>query len=127
MPAVDELVVAGYVACGRCGEWIPEGRRLCGDCTKAVETEAATVELAYEVAGRRLVSRPTRGRRRKSGRDPERHRLWNRARSRATARLVKIHHPLYEVLLAQEKAALGLDPRLDDRSPGSGAIERSLG
>jgi hypothetical protein len=94
---------------------------------KRMGKEARHLEIAYEVDGRRMASRPTRARKhRPSPRDPERRRLWNRARSRAIQRLVRIHHPLYEVLLAQEKAELGLDPGLDVRSPGSGAIEHEV-
>jgi hypothetical protein len=130
MSTVDDLTVAGYYACRKCGEWTPDGvgkRGYCPDCMKRLGEEARHLEIAYEVAGRKLVSRPTRSRpARPSRRDPERRRLWNRARSRAIQRLVRIHHPLYEVLLAQEKEALGLDPGLDVRSPGGGAIEREV-
>lgn len=130
MPKVDDIVVAGYYACRRCGEWVPDGvgrRGYCTDCMRDIGDEARTIELAYEVEGRTLVSRPTRARKhRQPKRDPESRRAWNRARSRALQRLKRIHAPLYEVLLAQEKAELGLDPRLDKRSTGSAAIERAI-
>lgn len=129
MPTVDDIVVAGYYACRRCGEWTPDGvgkRGYCPDCVKTTNDEAATIELAYQAHGRTLVSRPTRARHKSKKRDPASRRTWNRARSRAMQRLVRIHRPLYEVLLAQEKAELGLDPGIDQRSPGSGVIEKAI-
>lgn len=124
------MVVAGYYACRKCGEWTPDNagrRQICPDCLRNVGDQARTVELAYEVAGRVLVDRPTRARRhRQPKRDPKSRRLWNRARGRAMQRLVRIHRPLYEVLLAQEKAELGLDPHIKVRSTGSVAIERAM-
>lgn len=129
MAGAEDFVIAGYETCRRCGEWAVEGSlisRLCSECASELAHQAETVELAYEVDGRTVVSRPTRSRRRPTPTDPARKRAWNRARSRALLRVARVHRPLYEVILAQEKAKEGLDPRLDERVPGSAAIEREL-
>lgn len=126
----DGFVPVGYEQCRDCGDFAVEGtlrRGRCEACRGRLAEVAATAEVTYEVGGRTLVSRPTRARKR-SRRRPrtEADRAWNRARSRALQRLATIHRPLYEVLLAQEKAKEGLDPGIMVRSPGSKAIEDQI-
>jgi hypothetical protein len=118
----DGFVPVGYRSCRGCGEFMLVTQRAsyCVTCRDEMATEARALELAT-LDRRPLVTRPTKARRRKA-RPTEARRLWNRARSRAMQRLVRIHRPMYEVLLAEEKAALGLDPHLDERHPGDGAI-----
>lgn len=126
-------MVAGYQACSVCGEWTVESGsadRRCADCRAEAADVARHLEVVHQVRDRTVVSRPTRARKRRKHKltaaEREQRRLWNRARSRAIQRLVRIHRPLYQVLLAEEKERLGLDPRLDERSAGSAAIERSI-
>ncbi len=122
----DGFVPAGYVAC-RCGALKVEGtlrKGLCADCIRSGVHHLELVRLDDRPAPKR----PTRGRKNKPLTDEakDRKRRWNRARSRALMRLARLHHPLYEVLLAEELAAEGLDPRLDVRSPGAGGFEREM-
>jgi hypothetical protein len=123
MEGADLFVPVGYRSCQGCGEFMLVTLRAsrCADCRDEMASEARAPELAT-LDHRPLVTRPTKARRRRKARPTEAKRLWNRARSRAMQRLVRIHRPMYEVLLAEEKAALGLDPHLDERHPGDGAI-----
>lgn len=102
----------------------------CTDCAALLLEQARTIEITHAVNGRTVVSRPTKAKRRRKRKltpaERENKRLWNRARSRATQRLIRLNHPMYELLLAEAKAELGLDSRLDIRPPGAGPIEREL-
>ena len=123
----DGFVVEGYEACRHCGTWKPEGRlrnRLCPECIGAGIGRLEVVHLGDRPAPKRA----TRGRKAKplTAEQRERKKRWNRARSRALVRLTRLQHPLYEVLLAEELAAEGLDPRLDERSPGPGGFDREM-
>lgn len=123
----DGFVAVGYSACRHCGEWKVEGtlrNRLCDVCIKAGVGRLEVVQLGERPAPKR----PSRGRRTKplTAVQRDRKKKWNRARSRALMRLARLNHPLYEVLLAEELAAEGLDPRLDQRAGGSAAFEREM-
>jgi hypothetical protein len=128
MEGADGFVVAGYTACVSCGgQYVTNGKRRCEPCRKGLVLvgEAAAVAKA---ATRPASSRPSRARkpRKLSAAERTRKRMWNRARSNALTRLRQIHPELYEVLLAEEKAKLGLDPHLDSRPANIGPLEREL-
>lgn len=116
------LVVEGYTVC-RCGTWLTDSEaresNLCWACRReldikirqgqTVEVEGGDVELPRYLTG------PDRNRLRQRSkapyhRDPERARRDRRARERALRRLARIDKGLYEILLAQEKARVGLTP-----------------
>lgn len=129
----DAFVAVGYESCTSCGDWFPEGTRRggkCATCAALILEQCRTMEVAHAVDGRTIVNRPTRARRKAKRKltPAERHqkRLWNRARSRAIQRLIRLNKPMYEILMAEAKAELGLDPRLDRRSAGAGPIEAEL-
>lgn len=127
LEGVDALVPVGYAACKRCGEWAVDGTMRTGYCADCLSAGAGRLELV-RAAGRPAPNHPSRGRRptKLTNAQRERKRRWNRARSRALMRLSRVQHPLYEVLLAEELAREGLDPRLDQRPSGSAAIEREI-
>lgn len=119
-------IPAGYTGCRHCGQWIV-GSTPTGLCPVCLGNGLGHLELVRESV-RPIPKRATRGRkaRKLTPEAKERKRQWNRARSRALMRLSRIYHPMYETLLAEELAAAGLDPKLDQRAPGSGATERAI-
>lgn len=127
------FVPVGFEACRHCGDFHVEGEMIggaCQECAAAILEQSRNMEVALAVGGRTVVHRPTRAKRRRKRKltaaEREHKRLWNRARSRATQRLIRLNHPMYELLLAEEKAKLGLDSRLDARPPGVGPIDSVL-
>ncbi len=129
----DGFVPLGHEACRHCGDLYVEGVLVggaCIDCARLILEQARTMEVVHAVNGRTVVNRPTKSKRRRKRKltpaERENKRLWNRARSRAIQRLIRLNHPMYEMLLAEEKAKLGLDSRLDVRPPGAGPIEAEL-
>lgn len=129
----DCFVPLGHEACRHCGDLHVEGVMVggaCTDCAALLLEQARTMEVVHAVNGRTVVSRPTKAKRRRKRKltpaERENKRLWNRARSRAIQRLIRLNHPMYELLLAEAKAELGLDSRLDVRPPGAGPIEAEL-
>lgn len=132
MPGADDFVTEGYTACSSCGHWFvadPKrpNRRKCEGCVTADKVTAEATAVA-RAAARPAPKRPSRGRRRRkpTAKQAAQKRLWNRARSNALTRLRQIHPEMYEVLLAEEKAKLGLDPGLDVRPANVGPLEREL-
>jgi len=124
----DGFTVEGYTACRTCGRhFVTNGKRRCGDCLSALVV-VGEAEAVARAAARPAPKRTTRARkpRRLTKAQKDEKRKWNRARSRALTRLRQIHPELYEVLLAEEKAALGLDPSLDVRPANVGPLEREL-
>ena len=123
----DAFVVEGYRGCAQCGVWKVEGTLRRGYCDDCLGKGAGRLELVREL-DRPAPKRPSRARRTRklTAEQQIAKRNWNKARSLALHRLARIHHPLYEVLLAEAKAELGLDPRLDQRAPGSAALERAM-
>lgn len=123
----DGYVIEGYQACRHCGVWKVDGTLRSGLCASCIRVGAGRLELVREI-DRPPPKRASRSRQSVKLTDAQkaRKRDWNRARSRALMRLSRIHHALYEVLLAEELAGAGLDPRLDDRAPGTAAFEREI-
>lgn len=113
---------AGYFACVECGEFVVEGTqwsstRHCSDCGTAQAREARDDSLAFEVEGQvhKLKTRPkigaNKGPRKVYGTPAQRTKIAN-ARNAAIRRLIALDRPLYELLLAEERALVGLDPRI---------------
>lgn len=125
----DGFTVVGYILCRTCdSHFVDDGRHTrCPACVRA-DVVVGEAEAMARAAARPPAKRPTRGRkpRKMTKAQKDEKRLWNRARSRALTRLRQIHPDLYEVLLAEEKAALGLDPSLDSRPANVGPLEREL-
>jgi hypothetical protein len=140
MEGVDELVIAGYLAC-RCGAWIVDpGPRaavvLCDDCRGALKDRSDAGRLRYEVNGRTYEAKP-RPKRRPPRRKPRTNsrltpeqrdvrRRTDRARMRTYVRLARIYRPMYELIFAQEKAREGLDPAVRSSIPRPKAIEAEI-
>jgi len=116
MEPVNEMRVLGHYRCRDCGNYAPDGTgaariEMCADCVRARSEQAATVTLAHDVAGRVVVDRPKPNRRRPVNPTRERNearKAYNQARSRTYQRLVAIYRPMYELILAEEKAKLGI-------------------
>ena len=111
----DQFTPEGYEACRHCGHFMVAGGkyRSCDACRRQRVENARHLELV-DLAQRKPARRRRRARKLTAA-EREQKRVWNRARSRAIQRLVRVHHELYLMLLAEEKAKLGLDPSLDAR------------
>jgi hypothetical protein len=132
----DAFDVTGYFQCIECHKWIVEGQpgtsvRLCRDCAATRAAEAEVARLNYEVEGRVYEMGPAERIRRTRKRtiseaSAERTKLANKAYYRALHRLAQIHRPLFDVLLVEEKAALGLDPVVRHHDLPARAIAREI-
>ena len=116
VPDVSEVHdVEGYVLCGT-GEhtWVlaEVARRtggLCSDCFIAQGSKRRDrIELVGGGARLEIPARPRRKRDRH--RDREHDKLVEKCRERAKGRLASIFPDLYDILLAEERAAAGLEP-----------------
>jgi hypothetical protein len=125
----DGFTVVGYTICRSCDQhFVDDGKHTrCPRCIRA-EVVVGEAEAVTRAAARPPAKRPTRGRRPRKldVAQKDQKKKWNRARSRALTRLRQIYPEVYEVLLAEEKAALGLDPSLDSRPANVGPLEREL-
>lgn len=120
MAGADDFTPVGYKACRDCGDLMLETVKAprCDRCRDIAVQVATDLELAASNGQVLRTRRPSRRRRTtRSAAGQERRRLWGQARQAALLRLARIHRPLYEVLLAEEKAKRGLDPALDERPP----------
>ena len=106
---------------------------LCSDCRANVGTEAHAQQFRYEVDGRVLTAVPRQRKKPKKAKAAkptdeakENRRLLDRAKQRAMWRLTRIYRPMYEVLLAEEKVRLGLDPTSSQGRPRPRAIADEL-
>ena len=54
---LDDLEVEGYDFCPGCGDWVIAGKKMCGDCARAL-AEAADEVIALDAAPSAVV--PTR-------------------------------------------------------------------
>lgn len=116
-----DFVPEGYYACSRCGRLVVEGYQhasiqTCTLCVKEMRAEATDPNFPFEVEGRTFHLKPrTAYRSRPKPTTPEYAayaRLYRRAVLGATRRLKLLNNPLYQLLLAEEKAKFGLDPVL---------------
>lgn len=132
---VEDLVVAGYQACVTCGEWYvgehPKG--LCQACLIEADAQPDPGRLAYEFEGRTFHAEEARQRRYPRSPDrtltpeqTERKRLTTAARTQACVRLIAIYRPMFEVLLAEEKALRGVDPTVIRPRPRPTATTRAI-
>jgi hypothetical protein len=112
--------VAGYRSCRACPEaWVLESDfvRTGGVCVKCWLAGITIHQLEVRSGTATIPVRPRdRPKRRNRGRD-DTARLAELARRRAKSRLTAMHPADYEVLLAQERAALGLRPLPPERQP----------
>lgn len=137
---VEALKVEGYVVCG-CGTMMPElsvggRRRMCDECLGSASERLEAAQFTYEVEGRefstvaRVKRDPTsnvrRRRKRKTAEVRQRDALRNLARKRAIARLIRVYRPTFELLLADEKAKVGLDPKLIRVTPRPVAVSKAI-
>lgn len=108
---LDDLEVEGYDFCPRCGEWVLAGKKMCGDCARAV-AEAADEVIALDVDGTKVMMTPPRRAK------PKRYewtrtsadRARDRARTRAWIRLARIYEPMFAAIYWEEQVREGLDP-----------------
>lgn len=121
MEGADEFVVVGHLACSNCGDFVLETARtarlgLCDECTATIDEAVSKGRLQYEIQGTIIAAEPTKRRfRKRSPRNdsPEAHeraRLRSQARSKAYSRLALVYRPMWELILAEERAKLGLEP-----------------
>lgn len=131
---IDELVPVGYSACG-CGDYLAIGslqanRGRCDACQKRWHHELTEARLRFEVKGRTFESKPKASRARKRPNKPRpptaANRAYSRARTRALVRLAQIYGPTFELLFAEEKAKVGVDPRIRPNAAHPIAIEEAL-
>lgn len=122
-PDVHEVV--GYVVCVGCRDALVldvTARRtgdLCVDCL--AERGEPLRHIEVEARGARLpiplrATRPKRSHRTSTPESRARERLVDKCKDRARKRLAAIFPDLYDVLLAEERAAVGLDPWSIDRA-----------
>jgi hypothetical protein len=116
LPEATQIDIAGYRACRNehCDELVllEVTRRTGGLCTTCFRGQlgASLAEIEVRNAGRSLrMSMPGKKR------SPEKGNRWThmaatKARARADNRLRQLFRDLYDVLLAEERARVGLDP-----------------
>jgi len=109
--------VQGYVLCARCRDSLviePVANRTGGICTTCLAERGSPLkEIEVEARGARFqipLGRPKRAPRRKSPEAKARERVVDKCKERAMKRLRAIFPDLYDILLAEERAAVGLDP-----------------
>ena len=56
---LDDLEVEGYDFCPGCGDWVIAGKKMCGDCARAL-AEAADEVIALDVDGTKVLMTPPR-------------------------------------------------------------------
>lgn len=116
MPAFD--VPDGYYACRRCGKLVVEGYQhasiqTCTPCVHDMRIEARDPNFVFEVEGREFKLKPMkRGKPTPKRIQTLHNRMFNRASMRAVRRLKLLYNPMYQLLIAEEKAKIGLDPVL---------------
>lgn len=111
-----QIDVAGYRSCRNehCGALVlveisQRTRGLCTECFRG-DLGQSLAEIEVRIQGRNMTMKMPRQRRSAEKGDLRTHRLGNRARARADKRLRQLFRDLYEVLLAEERARLGLEP-----------------
>jgi hypothetical protein len=107
--------IEGYVTCATCGDaWVLRevASRTGGVCSKCWREGRRTASLPIVADATTLsvdVRKPRRRRRGTRGSIDTRHRSEH-ARRRAKTRLAQLYPEVYEQLLAEERAALGMEP-----------------
>lgn len=111
-----QIDVAGYRSCRNehCGalvlvEITQRTRGLCTDCFRD-DLGRSLAEIEVRVQGRNMTMKMPRTRRKADKGNGWTHMMANRARARADKRLRRLFRDLYDVLVAEERARLGLDP-----------------
>jgi len=144
MPDNPNQPVFGYVACKRCDtavrtEVAYKTQQHCPDCFRAYANEILDPVMVV-VAGREKIvlrshkhSTADREQRRRAKKEAkqrpdvkERMRIVSQCNQRATAKLRRIFPELFEVLLADERAKVGLDAWTIDRTLTPGEASSSL-
>ena len=107
----------GYVLCARCHDSLviePVANRTGGICTTCLEERGSPLTaIEVEARGARFqipLGRRKRPPRKKSPEAKARERVVDKCKERAMKRLRAIFPDLYDILLAEERAAVGLDP-----------------
>ncbi len=118
--AMSETVhlVEGYSPCVRCETWVRDevARRTDGMCPEHFAEAGGKRITHLELVGRGMIVKAPvakRERRRKPRGTPERaerKRLAGRAKRAARKRVAAIFPDIYDICLAEERAALGLEP-----------------
>lgn len=111
-----QIDVAGYRSCRNehCGalvilEIAERTRGLCTECFRG-HLGQSLAEIEVRIQGRNMTMKMPRKRKKDGKGNAWTHKMSNRARARADKRLRQLFRDLYEVLLAEERARLGLEP-----------------
>jgi len=116
--------VDGYTVCEHCGGFevteIAVAGRYCRSCTRELAEQERNEAIAFEVEGREFLYKappPKRSTPNKKNKQTPSDPRWAVARYRALRRLAQIYGPMYELLLAEEKAKAGMNPTLRRLEP----------
>lgn len=112
MPHSSPSEVAGYDCCTECGDYHPSillwrTGKLCPACLGRRVPPGPTVEVVVEGRIAHIRRRPRRGGSRGSKSSKK---LSEKARLAAMRRLAKLQPDLFDILLAEEREARGLEP-----------------
>ena len=104
--------IAGYACCSECGDYQPEillwrTGMLCPACIATRVPPTPTVEVVVDGRITHIRRRPHRGGSRGSKATK---RASEKARLAAMRRLAKLQPDLFDILLAEEREARGLEP-----------------
>lgn len=134
----DGLVIEGYVTC-RCGEWMAElsvegKRKLCDSCLAVASNRLEAAQFTYEVEGRTFDAYTRRKAQKNRSAKPGTPWTRNRtralqvagARNRAVARLIRIYRPMFDLLIADERAKVGLPPARVTRGVRPVALAKAI-
>lgn len=115
-PEATQIDLAGYRSCRNehCGnlfltEIAERTKGLCVTCFRG-DLGSSLAEIEVRNRGRNLTMRMPRGKRAAEKGNRATHMASTKARARADKRLRLLFRDLYDVLLAEERARLGLDP-----------------
>lgn len=105
----DELVVQGYRACHRCGEWLIDTKTtvaVCPDCRRTLKELSDRGRLRYEVEGRtfqtKIRSRKGHAKARKTPEYVAARKARDRANMAALQRLKHLYRPMYDMIYEEE-------------------------
>jgi hypothetical protein len=114
-PDATQIDIAGYRSCRNehCGtlfiaEIAQRTGGLCVDCFRG-HLGRSLAEIEVRSQGRNMMMRMPRGKRAAEKGNRATHMAATKARSRADKRLRNLFRDLYDVILAEERARLGLD------------------
>lgn len=110
-PGVD--VVVGYVTCATCPDaWVAKDYASShgGQCPECFVAGGRKIRRHLEVVGRGTTVKISTAKPRKKVRTTPKNKQLEKAKDRARKRLAATFPDFYQILLAEERAAIGLPP-----------------